>query len=354
MSMNLPAKSGLNVGALSSIFMATSTSYKYLFFIALVQLIEERLKCGDPSRVFGLSEINSTLLSFGWYPHRFFKLSFGASDQVGKILDQLDFKLSENSVTSPSAGRHLKEAIQNQFEKIEAGKLQRFVPQRLLTPFFSSELKGLPDHRKDDRIRLLANQTFTTSTPPLYRFCDDERSIELHLDWGTYLKQNFSIVRGWAMHEWANFLQKRNPNTPAIIRKIAPPAKRKPLQAQRDIWKTLLAHRPVNCIYSGKPISSENFHLDHFLPWSFLCHDQHWNLIPSSPQYNLWKGRSLPTEPQVESFIATHENALSTARHLLSDKKWNSLTDDYIAGLNISSSDLLNQKILYDAYSKTL
>lgn len=180
MSMNLPAESGLNVGALSSIFTATSTSYKYLFFIALVQLIEERLKNGDPSRFFGLSEINCTLLSFGWYPHRFFKLSFGASDQVGKILDQLDFKLSENAVTSPSTGRHLKEAIQNQFEEIEAGKLQRFVPQRLLTPFFSSDLKGLPVHRKDERIRLLANQYFTTTAPPLYRFCDDERSIELH------------------------------------------------------------------------------------------------------------------------------------------------------------------------------
>jgi hypothetical protein len=62
----------------------------------------------------------------------------------------------------------------------------------------------------------------------------------LHEAWATYLEQNLTIVRGWALNEWAIYLQKRNPNTPAIIKKIQPPLKKPPLTTQRSIWKALL------------------------------------------------------------------------------------------------------------------
>lgn len=80
MSAIPPSATTLNVGALSAIFDKTTASYKLLFFIGLLQLIENRLRRFDDDRTFALDEITSSLLSFGWYPHRFFKLSFGGRD----------------------------------------------------------------------------------------------------------------------------------------------------------------------------------------------------------------------------------------------------------------------------------
>lgn len=354
MKANLPAANPLNVGALSAIFDSTSTSYKPLFFIGLLQLIESRMRRLDSNREFALNEITSSLLSFGWYPHRFFKLSFGLQDQVGEVLDHLVFDLSEHAVTRPSAHQTLQRAIAKQFDLIGAAKLQRYVPQRLLTPFFADELRGLPDHKKDAIIRDLADATFVASNPPLYRFIQGGTHIEIHPRWLDYVKRNFAIVKGWAFNHWALYLQTKNPNAPAIIQKIAPPNQRVSLESQRKVWKHILVDLAFDCIYSDKPINRDRFDLDHFLPWSFTCHNQYWNLIPSEPSENRSMGRTLPTPGQVEAFIQVQLQALQVARRRLSAKQWSSFSEDYRAGLGLTEAGLLCSNKVRVAYTNTL
>lgn len=48
------------------------------------------------------------------------------------------------------------------------------------------------------------------------------------------------------------------------------------------------------CIYSGAKVTKENFSLDHFLPWSFVVHNQYWNLIPIPKSINSSKSNWLP------------------------------------------------------------
>jgi hypothetical protein len=312
------------------------------------------LESQNQSRVFELREIIQELLAFGWYPHKFFRLSYGPADQVGRILDELTFDLSERALTNPSSRIALRKAIENQFDEIGAATLKRFVPFRLLTSFFQDELKGLPDHRKDRYILSLANARFGTTNPPIYQFIRQGEAIELHEAWATYLEQNLTIVRGWALNEWAIYLQKRNPNTPAIIKKIQPPLKKPPLTTQRSIWKALLKEQDFVCIYSGETIDPANFQLDHFIPWSFICHDQLWNLIPAVPRENSSKGRFLPNAHQVEKFIGAQQKAVAATHNKMKTERWRSISEDYSAGLNLRYDQLLDQKALRVAYEQTL
>ena len=273
---------------------------------------------------------------------------------MGKILDGLQFDLSEAAVTNPSSGEALRRAIDEQFNQIKADYLYRYVPYRLLSPFFDDDLKGLQDDKKNDRIRKLANQRYSSSNPPLYRFIDDDNTIDLHTDWVGYLTENFSIVRGWALNEWATYLQQRNPNTPAILSKIAPPLKRPPLDFQRKIWETILGEKELICIYSNQPLDPYHFQLDHFIPWSFICHDQLWNLIPATPSENSSKGRSLPSTNQVDAFIKTQEKAIASAKTTLTAEQWRKIKEEYSSGLNLDADQLLDSSALRKAYEQTL
>lgn len=350
----IPSSASLNVGALSAIFDKTTASYKLLFFIGLLQLIENRLRRFDEERTFALAEITSSMLSFAWYPHRFFKLSFGVQDRVGTILDQLDFDLSEHSVTSSNAKQALYDAITSQLDSIGAAPLQRYVPQRLLAPFFSDALRCIPDQKKDQIIRELAESTFTSDQPPLYRFLNSCTHIEIHPRWMEYLTVNFSIIKGWAFNHWAAYLQRNNPNSPAIIDKIAPPCERASLTKQRKVWKKLLAELSLTCIYANDPIEPDAFDLDHFLPWSFICHDQYWNLIPAKSATNRSIGKTLPSQEQMEAFIRAQIQALQVAQRLLSSKQWKAMAEEYSVGLGLSTTELLYPERVTDAYMKTL
>jgi len=50
----------------------------------------------------------------------------------------------------------------------------------------------------------------------------------------------------------------------------------------------------MRCIYSGEIIHSKNISIDHFLPFSFVAHDQIWNLLPTIKSVNSSKGNKLP------------------------------------------------------------
>jgi hypothetical protein len=65
----------LNVGVLSRVFDHVSTSYKFLFFLALLDACEKRLSV--PPIEINVDELLVDMLALAWYPHVYFKLSFG-------------------------------------------------------------------------------------------------------------------------------------------------------------------------------------------------------------------------------------------------------------------------------------
>ncbi len=199
----LPAAVGLDVGVLARLFDDATNSYKHLFFRAL---LDEFREGGFENRVFPLSRLAVGMLAAAWYPCRVHRLSLGVQDKVADALSRVDF--IEDGL--PPAAK-VRQALLDKSPTV--GDLMRFVPYRLVAPFFAQDLKGIPDHRKNARIRQSADMVFRT-VRPLYRFVEDDR-IELHPDWAAYIAENFAIVSGWAQRRWIAYLQSRNPLAPA-------------------------------------------------------------------------------------------------------------------------------------------
>lgn len=335
----LPPHQTLNIGALAGLFHNTTNSYKLLFFLALVEIVESRSADNDPDCRIDLKLLCATLLRFGWYPHKFFSLSFGSQDKIGRALDKLDFKINETAITNPATKKLLSESIQEQFEEIGAESLIRYVPFRLLTSFFATELKGLPDTQKNRVIANLAEESFQSESPALYRFSNDQSAIELHPHWSAYIRSNLAIIKGWVRFQWADYLQRKNPNTPALIRKIEPPIKRASLSQQTAFWNIVLEKRPIHCIYSGTPLKTSSFSLDHFLPWSFVCHDELWNLIPVDSRANSSKGRCLPSVEVIYPFIERQLIALDVHKNR-GGTSWKKTVQPYLEGLNLTEEEV--------------
>lgn len=354
MTIQPPPCGEVDTHAFSQLFNSTTNSYKLTFFQALLNTLMERERSGTRDAIIELRGLATEMLALAWYPHNFFRLSFGLQDQTGSVLDRLDFHLDERSLTNPSTHARLRQAIVDQYDTIHAAGLLRFVPYRLLSPFFTSELKGLKDSQKDRRIRELANARFSSHSPPIYRFTEGGDAIDVHPAWRAYLVQHIAIIDGWVKHNWIGYLQDRNPSTPAIIKKITPPLQRSLLTRQTRFWQAVMAQSTQRCIYTGDPIKPSDFALDHFIPWSFVCHDQLWNLIPVSSTVNSSKGSRLPLEKHVGRFIEAQYHALKIGRSQLTDTAWNKATEPYVSDLQLTRQALLDGQRLDSAYRNTL
>ena len=66
----------------------------------------------------------------------------------------------------------------------------------------------------------------------------------------------------------------------------------------------------IRCIYSGDPLHPRDFHLDHYVPWSFIGHNRSWNVIPSTEDANAQKRDRLPHEQYFQRFFALQHTAL--------------------------------------------
>lgn len=338
----LPQSCKLDIGALSRLFDDTTNSYKHLFFEALLEAFREG---GFTERVFQLEDLAIGMLVAAWYPSRVFHLTLGSRDQVSEILAGL--KIDEDGAIASSQLKAILKLSNPDYQK-----LMRFVPYRLIAPFFAHQLRGTPDHRRHAIIRSLADELFET-TRPLYRFASADK-IELHPDWVTYLAANFPIVTAWAERRWIAFLQARNPTVPAVSEKTRRPEQRNALTNQIRYWKKIISAKstPLRCLYSGNLLDISCFHLDHFLPWTFVCHDAIWNLLPVSPEANLSKGNRLPHSSYIPALAAAQHEGLTIARRVMHLDEWEIMTASFIGDLRIPQGKLIDSRALLDAYDQ--
>jgi len=353
----LPLSNRVNVPVLSQIFDKTTNSYKYLFFFSLLDILRRRNF--DTLSPVTFQEIIIEMLANAWYPHSYFKLSFGVQDQIANKLDSLELAIKEPILQFKDPDKKLlRKTIQNQNLDDIFKDISKYVPFRLIRPFFAQEIKGIKDHSVNPSICELANNKFK-ETKPLY--CFDSTSykgctaITLHQDWIEYIAENYSIVKGWVSWEWLNYMQSKNINIPNIVSKLFIPQKRDSLSKQGKYWKLILNHQKLKCIYSQVELDKDHISLDHYLPWSFVAHDQLWNLIPTTPSVNSSKSNNIPAEKYFQDFVQLQYQGLKIYAQNNSRKKWLNCVEDYITELKVSQpDDLLDLDTISNAYSKTL
>ncbi|WP_434222552.1 hypothetical protein ACOKW7_08110 [Limnospira platensis CENA597] len=226
---DLPNSDNLNIAALSALFVHTTNSYKYLFFWSLLDILARQNF--HKSLSISFREIIIEMLANAWYPHNYFKLSFGSQDKIADKLDALELKVGEPILKFRDPDKKLlRTTIGDQDLEDIVNYISRYVPFRLLMPFVRQQLKGVDiDHGVDREMPRVAQRYFDICKP---LYCFDStvkpecRAIILHSDWISYLEENYAIVRGWVCREWLKYMQKCNPNVPAVANKLFPPQKR--------------------------------------------------------------------------------------------------------------------------------
>ena len=120
-----------------------------------------------------------------------------------------------------------------------------------------------------------------------------QSQLEVKQEWAEYIKRNYQILCGWIRYHMITYLQRRNPSVPGIVNKLEPPICRQ-LEKVKRYWRMVLDVEPIHEIYSGELLSRHEISIDHFVPWSYVAHDEFWNLHPTTRRINSSKSNNLP------------------------------------------------------------
>lgn len=328
----------------------TTNSYKYLFLKAVTERITQN------EDHINIDDLIIDMLVSAWYPNQYFKLSLGLQDQIGNIFKQQNFNYSSSiPITSSSFKGQLRlEIIKCIDIRVIRNKLTGYVLYRLLTPFFSDELRGKKDQVKNGLIFDLAERYFEIKCP-LYMVKPDKKSIVVNPGWFNFINANISILSHYQKLEWVGYLQKNNPNVPAIIHKTEPPMQRSSLVKPQKYWNTFIQENSnEKCIYTGKYLIDLKPSIDHFLPWSFVCHDRLWNLVPVNGNTNSSKSNYLPDlNCYLSPFIEQQSRALNYYAENI--KGWEKYTDCYVQDLGFKThAELLQEQLFAGRLSQTI
>jgi hypothetical protein len=335
----LPANDQLSIESLAAAFRNVTNSYKFFWFLAILDHVQE-----EQSRIIAIDSLLARMVAWVWYPTSYFKLSFGKQDQLSLTVELL----RQATGIEPSAGRQqvMQVALAELSTSSTVGRaireIGRYVPTRFLRPFFANELTGLYDRLVDPTIQKLATEAFDDPTQPcLYKFISVPHSaIEIHERWHTYLVQNLFILKGFCLWHLLNYLQSNNPNVPNIATKLFEPTTRDLKQARR-FWLLAFEHLvSPRCIYSGNPLTVEDFTLDHFLPWRFVGHDMLWNIVPTPKAVNSAKSDRLP---DVTLYFDGFAKLQFEALQAVAAKKANQLMEDYVLLYKVDSVEALTR-----------
>lgn len=289
-------------------------SYKMYWLLGLL----DEVALGNTEIKF--KRIISRMIVYSWYPILQYRLNYGVFDNLKKSVNYIATKYN---LPNNCDEVKLLDFIYNNDDK-ELNKMMREltnnVPYRLLSPFFSEELKGQNDNIKNRIITELSQERAEC----LYKIIKDkENRIILNDGWKDYLQRNYKVIKGWIYHKIVCFLQKRNPNVPAISFKLEAPRSRN-LNKATKLWKEIIISKDIVDIYSNEKFTAENYNklgslsIDHFIPWSFVLHDEMWNLAPTFKNINSSKSDNLPLyQEYIDKFCAIQYDAFS----YLCDKK---------------------------------
>ena len=270
-----------------------------------------------------------------WYPISKFKLSFGYCDNLGKVVEYISTTFPETlSLKESELFKFLYESEDKTLNKMIID-LTYNVPYRFLSPFFRKETHG-----KKSGVEKIIQELSTTDKRCVYSIWGEakkDKYIIVKEEWCRYLKYNFKILQGWTYYKLVCFLQKRNPNVPAIAMKLEAPVKRN-LSSATKIWKAVIEKSQVKDIYTGLEFNEENFKehgvlsIDHFIPWSFVLHDQMWNLVPTFKNVNSSKSDKLvPYGAYIDKFAKVQFNGFC---YVVENKKVNEI-EEYREALKV-------------------
>ena len=309
--MRLPEDHKVSVGKLNAVFNNTSASYKFYWFLAILEAIEEG-KEEIPKH-----ELFARMIANAWYTVNYFQVSFGKQD---KIQEAIEFIKSNENIDVNEKKHLIIKYLMNSSSKETERQLKHFdanVPFKFLSPWLGTGTKT--------EMYTLSQEKY--KYPPYALYKD---SIIIQPDWLDYFKRNSGMLKDFCYWNLTLFLQSRNPNVPDIPNKLQRPENRGSLSKHKvDFWDIVmkeLGH--VDCIYTGKKLIKGTYAVEHFIPFQFVAHDLMWNLIPADPSFNSSKGSKLPQmDMYFNDFYELQKEAVDIVRKV---KPKNRFLEEYL------------------------
>ena len=336
----LPITHTLSTHCLSRIFDNTVATYKYYWFLCLLDFYVKK----GQTRI-KLWDILVAMVSKAWYPVTYFRLSFGKSESLFEAIWILQ---KENNIpiniSSDKLLELLHEIIRIPSKRRNLDFLKENVPFRFLRPWIDTS---------DNALMAKRSEVFENGC--LYKLERETREwwVEFNPQWLPYLSDNYSILCDFAYWNLTQFLQLRNPNVPNIANKLIKPDIRNSLAKQHCFWNEVMSKgNTLNCLYTGEMLSIGKYELDHFIPWSFVSHDLLWNLVPCDPSINSSKRNKLPPlNIYLLKLAQAQQDALKI--YIKSGKERKLLEDYLILGCTPQELVEMDQTHLYDCFAKT-
>lgn len=250
-------------------------------------------------------QMAAKMIALAWYPYNVFKLHYGATDQINKIIEQLlaspelFTKLKLDPIRSDSTEEDVYNALSTaakrepKIRRLLCDALLTYVPTRFLAPWFPDVTDKAYKSRKDSEIRNRSTQDPLC----LYQIKKGPEGymLEVNAVWSDYLLEHQSILTDFVLLGLVGYLEKRNPTVPNIINKLQHPMQREPLTYAKQYFDTFfkLSHQSINIYNRTRPLGN-NYAIDHFIPWAFVGHNELWNLAPIDSSTNSQKSDKLP------------------------------------------------------------
>ncbi len=330
--MQIPYGNNQDINKLALIFQNTSASYKFFFFIALLDSVLDKIKENQRPLIL-LDDISIKMIVLAWYPALFFKLNFGFSDKISSICHTIQnkYKLSIdtkdsdiyillNEIVYKDKDKELKSAIKN---------LLKYVPYKLLTPWTPHKFQCNATPNKYIFDNFLSNFEVNKG---LYRIIKKDKDLYLDINdtYIPYLKSNFYILKSFAYYHLCVYLEKLNAGVPNISTKIKPEILRDSLTDEHKVFDEILNITPLCSIFNESIIiDKNNYALDHFIPWSFILNNSFYNLSPLDQSTNSKKSNKIPNEIYIEHLSSLHYSIVQYIAHGQISKPKNKITQSY-------------------------
>ena len=337
---NIPQSDFLSTKNLSRVFNNTTATYKFYWFQSLLQTHNE-----EGIYRMNVWDLVIRMVANAWFPIHYFHLSFGSMDSLHRIVTELQWMTDlPMDAKKEEVVECLTVRLDDKKVKDQLATLIRNVPYRFLSPWINYT---------SDADVIARSHAYENGCLYSIQKTKDEFYITINPVWNKYLQDYYGILTDFINWNLTLFLQQRNPNIPNIPNKLTRPMERTSLSKQRRFWDDVIRNGGhVHCIYTGQEIHIGDYAVDHFLPWSFVAHDQLWNLIPADNSINSSKSDKLPPLDRfLKKLTEEHREAIKV--YLGAGKKESALED--FASLGYTPRDLLqlNRERFLAAYQQT-
>lgn len=283
--MQLPHSDILDIAHFSSLFDNKSECYKLFWFQAIARKIKE----GQKTITF--EALIDEMIADAWYMVLEYRLNLGPNDALELVVHRLGEISNMKSCEKKDVVLEYVKTCKDKEVLAMKRTLSYNVPYRLQAPFMES-MKGKEWNRSGENLAKRINQEQRLMYYFL-QFSGLNTQIQIQEEWADYIDRNYEIIQGWVELNLIQYLQRRNPSVPGIVDKLYPPKERN-LEKVKKYWKLLVSIKPVCEIYGENSLNEKNISIDHFVPWSYVAHDELWNLTPTTRSINSSKSNSLP------------------------------------------------------------